>query len=154
MNMNTNEAALKNSNCCPGMEKKTEMSVKSGVKGKMEVPEKEKLTYGGKVFMPDVDIFENGESLTLLADIPGVNKNDVNVELDKGILTIDGKIRPQAYEGLTVLYSEYQIGHFYRQFKLSEEIDEEKIEASLENGVLKVLLPKVKKAQRKTIAIG
>ena len=110
-------------------------------------------TYSVKVYVPEVDIFEQEDALIVKADMPGVEKSDVEVNLEDGILTIEGKINPKEYDNLRTLYSEYHVGHYRRQFTLGELIDQQKIEAKMENGTLNLTLPKAEKARPKTITI-
>lgn len=121
-------------------------------KGKNEV--KEQLTYQCKVFSPDVDILEDKENIVVIADLPGVKKENVSLSVEKGVLAIDAKIDPKEYEGMKVIYSEYNIGNYYRQFKLGSDIDGEKISASMDSGVLKILLPKSEGMKHKMISIA
>ena len=95
-----------------------------------------------QVHLPDADIFEDGENMYLVADMPGVDKKSVDIAVEKNILTINGYVEPTAHDGYKVRYREYDHGDYRRSFRLSDEIDSEKIEATMENGVLRVLLPK------------
>ena len=104
-------------------------------------------------YVPMVDIYEAGENLYLMADMPGTDKSGVNITLEKDILTIEAGIDESIYGQRKPTYSEYGIGDYYRQFTLSDEIDREKIEASMMNGILKVVLPKAEPHKTKKIAI-
>jgi HSP20 family protein len=77
-------------------------------------------TRAGRYFLPDVDIYESGDALHLRADMPGVNDQDVEVTLENGILTIEGKVLVDTYQGLSPLYTEYNVGNYFRQFELNE----------------------------------
>jgi len=100
---------------------------------------------------PAVDIFEEDEYLIVVADIPGADKESVQVNVENGILTIEAAAQSCA-KGEPV-YREYEMMNFYRQFELSEKVDVDKISAELKNGVLALKLPKVEKAKPKQIQV-
>jgi len=106
-----------------------------------------------KTFIPRVDIYENKESLFLIADMPGVDEKTVDIELEKNILTITGRAENGRIKDAAMMYSEYEIGDYERVFTLSDEIDREKIVATVKNGVLRLELPKAEKVKPKKIAI-
>ena len=106
-----------------------------------------------KTFVPRVDIYETKEALFLIADMPGVDEKSVDVELEKNILTITGRVNIDEEKDKSIVYSEYEVGDYERTFTLSEEIDREKINATVKNGVLRLELPKAEKAKPKKIAI-
>jgi HSP20 family protein len=87
-------------------------------------------------------------------EMPGVEKNAVNVALENDVLRVDGQIDFSKYEGMEPVYTEYNIGHYTRSFTLSDKIDQEKISAQLDDGVLTLTLPKAKEAQPRRISIG
>lgn len=124
------------------------------VREKQELTAPAEQTKPGAVFTPQVDIFETEKEITLLADIPGVKSDRLNIDLRDDILTITGDVEPveSAAEEEDVLI-EYETGRFYRQFTLSEVIDQNKIDAKLGDGVLRLTLPKVEKATPRRIAI-
>jgi HSP20 family molecular chaperone IbpA len=93
-------------------------------------------------FTPAVDIFEHDETTVIVADMPGVAPDDVDVTLERQVLTLRGKVRPTAPEGYRRLSSEYRVGDYIRVFTLSDEIDQTKINASFQNGVLRLELPR------------
>jgi HSP20 family protein len=109
-------------------------------------------TSGGPRFSPLVDIWENSEGLTVVADMPGVTAEGLNVDLRENVLTIYGKVLPEA-GGRKMLSREYEVGDFYRQFSLSEHIDQERITASMKDGVLTLTLPKLAPAQPRKITV-
>lgn len=100
---------------------------------------------------PAVDIFETEEGLTLLADLPGVGREGLEVDIDKGILTIKGTVSGET--GGSELYREFTLANFYRQFQLPDEIDPEKTRAELKNGVLTLNLQKAEAAKPRRIEI-
>jgi HSP20 family protein len=106
----------------------------------------------GLCYTPRVDIMESEEESLLLADLPGVRPEDVDVHFDNGELIIDGRCAPR-HEGANYLLSEYGVGDFYRAFSISEQIDWQKISAELKNGVLTVHLPKAETVKPKKIAV-
>ena len=119
---------------------------------KMTVEAEGEQTKEGPVFVPAVDIYESEEALTLVADMPGVSKENLTIDLKENTLTIKGGIQPSQDLG-KVLYKEYEEGDYYRQFSLSELIDQGGITANLKDGVLTLSLPKVKPAQPRRIEI-
>jgi HSP20 family molecular chaperone IbpA len=123
------------------------------VKEKQEVATSAEQTIEGLVFTPEVDIFETEKAITLLADIPGVTPEKLNVDLRDNILTITGDVDRLDAAGEESLVLEYETGRYYRQFTLSEVIDQNKIDAKLSQGVLRLSLPKIEKATPRKIAI-
>jgi HSP20 family molecular chaperone IbpA len=106
-----------------------------------------------KTFVPRVDIYENKDALFLIADMPGVDEKTVDIELEKNVLKICGCVENGRIPDATLMYSEYEIGDYERVFTLSDEIDREKIVASVKNGVLRLELPKAEKVKPRKIAI-
>ncbi|MEW6296755.1 MAG: Hsp20/alpha crystallin family protein [Thermodesulfobacteriota bacterium] len=100
---------------------------------------------------PVVDIYETPDSLVLLADMPGVSKEDLDVRIDNNVLTLRGKARHIAPG--EAIYREFELMNFFRQFELSEEVNQEKITAQLKHGVLTLRLPKVEKAEPRQIEV-
>jgi len=105
------------------------------------------------VFTPPVDICESERELILLADIPGVPLENVEIDLDGNQLTIRGRALVDKSANGRVLLSEYREGDYYRQFTLSKAIDREKIEATMKNGVLKLVLPKIEEVRPRKITV-
>ena len=122
-------------------------------KEKMEVAAPAESTKPGRVFTPAVDIFETDREITLLADIPGVKAGDLNIDLRDDTLTLTGAVAPFKSAGEEGLLIEYETGTYYRQFSLSEVIDQSKIDAQLNDGVLRLSLPKVEKATPRKITV-
>jgi len=103
--------------------------------------------------IPPVDIFEDKEAVTLIADLPGVSKETLQLQIDKDTLQIYGKVSKNAPLPALSHYAEFPEKDFYRAFTIGEEIDQEKIEATINNGVLKLLLPKHERVKPKKIDI-
>jgi HSP20 family molecular chaperone IbpA len=110
-------------------------------------------TKPGYVFTPSVDIFETDQSITMLADMPGIDSANLTIDLRDNTLTIAGELPEPDGDEEEIIYKEYESGKFYRQFSLSNEIDQDKIDAKLNNGVLRLTLPKVEKAQPRQISV-
>ncbi len=105
------------------------------------------------VFTPPVDIFETEKELTLLADMPGVKPDDLSIDLKADTLTLSGEIAPFEEAEEEDILIEYEIGRYHRQFTLPEVIDKDRIDAKLENGVLRLGLPKMEKAAPRQIMV-
>ena len=110
-------------------------------------------TKSRRVYVPKVDIYEAKDAIVLVADMPGVDEKSVEITLDKNILTIAGTVEPEAYKDHSITYSEYDTGDYERAFTISDEVDRNKIEASVKQGVLRVTLPKVEPVKAKKIAV-
>lgn len=100
---------------------------------------------------PAVDIFETEQGLTLVADLPGVDKEELQIDLDQGLLTVQARAKSRLNGD--PIRREFIHGNFYRQFQLPDEIDSEKIAAEMKNGVLTLLLPKSEAAMPRRIEI-
>ena len=123
------------------------------VKDKQEVASPAEQTRPGIVFTPDVDIFEDERQITLLADMPGVASDGITIDLNDNVLSIAGEVKPFESANESDVLIEFEIGRYYRQFTLSEVIDQSKIEAKHEDGVLRLTLPKAEKAIPRQIAV-
>ncbi len=100
---------------------------------------------------PPVDIYETSEGLVLVADLPGVTKETLRVDVDGDLLTISGKAGHIAPGD--AIYREYELANFYRQFELGDEVDRDKITAELKQGVLTLKLPKAERVKPKQIEV-
>jgi len=121
---------------------------------KHELASEAERTRPGAVFSPAVDIFETATEITVLADMPGVTSDHLEIDLRDGVLTLEGRVEPTRAEGQDVVISEYvESGTFFRKFSLSDTIDQTKIDATLTDGVLRLRLPKVEKAQPRRIEV-
>ncbi len=120
---------------------------------KRELQTDAEQTQPGVIFNPAVDIFESEEEITLLADMPGVTGAGVTIDLHNDELKITGEVEAQRSENETYLLREYETGRFHRHFSLSDRIDQSKISASMKDGVLRLILPKVEKAKPRKIEV-
>lgn len=107
----------------------------------------------GTTYSPRVDLVETENELVLIADLPGVQSEDLDIRCEDGELLIHGKIQPRQREGQTYLLQEYGTGDFQRSFRLGETIDPSRISADLRNGVLKLNLPKSEKVKPRRIEV-
>ncbi len=123
------------------------------VKGKQEVATAAEQTKPELVFTPVVDIFESEQDLTVFADMPGVKPEDLTIDLNDNVLTMVGALDPPEAKGEVDVMREYRTGRYYRQFTISDVIDQSKIEAVLYDGVLRLTLPKAEKAKPRQIAV-
>lgn len=105
------------------------------------------------VFVPRVDIYEDGEQVVIVADMPGVNEKSVDIMLEKNVLTIDGTVDFAEPDNFSPVYSEYRVGDYKRRFTLSDEVDRDNIEATVTDGVLRLYLPKAAPAKIRKIAV-
>ena len=104
-------------------------------------------------FVPRADIYETEEAIVVVADMPGVDERSLDITLEKGVLTLNGTVEPEAPEGYSLNYAEYRVGDYTRSFSLSNEIDQDAIEATLKDGVLRLTLPKIMEVRTKRIAV-
>ena len=132
------------------MAEKKEMQVRE----KKELVAKEEKTVAGRYFIPCADIYETDEALAVVMEMPGVEKSNLDVGLENDVLRVDGRIEFSKYNDLEPVYTEYNVGHYARSFALSNTIDQGKITANLEDGVLTLTLPKARHAQPRKIAIA
>ena len=124
------------------------------VQEKRELQKKEEGTTPARVFLPTTDIYETEQALTVVMELPGVDKGNVDINLEDGALTVEGRIDFSKYKDLQPVYTEYNIGNYRRSFSLPETVDQEGIKADMSDGVLTLTLPKAEKAKPRKIAIG
>jgi HSP20 family molecular chaperone IbpA len=122
-------------------------------KREAQSPSETERTRSRRVYIPSVDIYESKDAVMLVADMPGVDEKSVDITLEKSVLTISGAVDPDAFEGFHLAYSEYGTGDYQRSFTVSDEIDRDKIVATVRNGVLRLTLPKAEKVKAKKIAV-
>ena len=120
---------------------------------KKELDAKEEKTYAGKFYLPDTDIFETGDAITMALEMPGVSKENIDIKLEQRQLSIQGHIDFDNYENLKPVYTEYNVGHYSRSFNLSSEIDTDNIKASVADGVLTLVLPRAKETRLRKIQV-
>jgi HSP20 family protein len=124
------------------------------VQQKREVESKQESTVPTRIFIPDADIFETAQALTLVLEMPGASKESVEVSVEDDVLTIDGRIDFSRYQGLRPLYTEYNIGNYSRRFQISNMIDQGAIRAEMKDGVMTLVLPKAEKAKPRRIDVS
>lgn len=122
-------------------------------KEKVEIPAPTEQTKPGPMFTPNVDIFETDREIILMADIPGVKSQDLNIDLRDDTLTFTGEVKPIYSPEEEDILVEYEVGTYYRQFTLAEVVDQSEIDAALNDGVLRLTLPKVEKAMPRKITV-
>jgi len=123
------------------------------VQQKRELEKQQESTVPARTFVPNTDIFETEQSLSLIVEMPGADKNKVDVSVEDGVLTIQGQLDFSKYEGMQPVYTEYNIGHYRRSFSLSNKIDQGRISAEIKDGVLSLELPKAEEAKPRRIAV-
>lgn len=121
---------------------------------KQELGGDEERTEAGRFYSPYADIVETANAIVVTMDMPGVKRSDVDISLDKNVLSIIGSIDSNKYEGLDPVYSEYNVGNFSRRFTLSTKIDSDKIAAQMADGVLSLTLPKASEAVARRIEVS
>ncbi|WP_024507549.1 Hsp20/alpha crystallin family protein [Bradyrhizobium sp. ARR65] len=121
---------------------------------KRELERKEETTIPARIFVPSADIYETKDGLNVVLEMPGVDKNSVDIRVEDDVLKVDGKLDFSKYQGLQPLYTEYNVGHFSRSFRLSNKIDQGKIAAELNDGVLSLMLPFAEKAKPRSIQVS
>ena len=123
-------------------------------RGKRELTQAEERTEAGKFFSPYADIHETERAVVVTMEMPGVAKSSIDIQLDKGVLTVKGTIDSTRYESVQPLYTEYNVGNFVRTFTVSPKIDAASISATVVDGVLTIELPKAKEALARRIAVN
>jgi HSP20 family protein len=121
-------------------------------KKEAETPKGE-LTRARKIYSPAVDIIERKDDIIVIADMPGVDDKTIDITLEKNILTIYGRVDADIPEKHTLYLSEYGVGDYQRVFTLTDEVDREKIQATVKNGVMRILLPKAEIVKTRKIQV-
>jgi HSP20 family protein len=129
---------------------KQELSVQQ----KREVEKKQERTIPARVFVPVTDIFETDQALTVVLEMPGVDKQNVDVRVENDVLTIEGRIDFSKYQELQPVYTEYNIGNYARSFEISSKIKQDGIGAELKDGVMTLILPKAETAKARKIKVS
>ena len=123
------------------------------VQQKRELEKKEETTVPVRIFLPTADIYETQDALSVTLEMPGVEKSNVEVSVEDGVLKVEGRLDFSKYQGLQPLYTEYNVGNYLRSFRLSSKIDQSSISAELNDGVLSLVLPKVQDAKPRTVQV-
>jgi len=103
--------------------------------------------------VPPVDVLEDAAGITVLADLPGLKKEALDLKVEGNSLTLTGSITPELPEGLDPIYAEVRAARYRRAFTLSRELDTARIDAVLKNGVLRLRIPKLEHAQPRRIEV-
>lgn len=107
----------------------------------------------GNVYLPNVDIAEDKDTIIITAEMPGVGEGEANVTLENDVLTITGNVSPGEWGSRRLTYAEYGIGDYYRSFVINEPIDRDRIQATMKDGVLRIVLPKAEASKPKHIPV-
>jgi HSP20 family molecular chaperone IbpA len=129
------------------------MAAKQELQVQKKREHEQETTTPARVFVPPADIYESQEALSVVLEMPGVDKDNVDVRVEEGMLNIEGRLDLSKYQGLVPLYTEYNVGHYARSFRLSSKIDQSKIGAELKDGVLSLTLPKAEEAKPRSIKL-
>ncbi|HVY62150.1 MAG TPA: Hsp20/alpha crystallin family protein [Planctomycetota bacterium] len=108
----------------------------------------------GRTVAPAVDIYEDGDKLCLIADLPGISTEDVRLDVDKDVLTIGARFTGEGFFKGEAAYSELAPCEYYRAFALGEDLDAARITATMKNGVLELVLPKAERAKTRKIPVN
>jgi HSP20 family molecular chaperone IbpA len=106
-----------------------------------------------RAVLPAIDVFEDASGITLLADMPGVPKEQLELKVEGEALLIEGGVQPHTPDGLEAIYAEVRVPRYRRSFTLSRELDSTRIDANLKDGVLRLRIPKQAHAQPRRIAV-
>jgi len=126
----------------------------------IELQEKKELNSGnektvpGTYYVPYTDIYESSEALTMVMEIPGIKKDAVDIRIEKNKLEITAEIDLDNYGNFSPVYTEYNVGHFTRSFSLSNKVDRDRIEATVQDGALYLKLPKAEEAKPRRISVN
>jgi HSP20 family protein len=124
------------------------------VQQKREVEKNREATVPARTFLPPTDIFENADALTIVMEMPGVDKKDLDINVEDGVLSVEGRLDFSKYSGMQPVYTEYNVGHYRRSFTLSSKINQERISAEIRDGVLLLVLPKAEEAKPRKIMVS
>ena len=123
------------------------------VQQKRELEKKEETTIPARIFLPTADIYEAQDALFVILEMPGVEKTNVDVRVEDSVLHVEGRLDFSKYQNLQPVYTEYNIGHYSRSFRLSSKIDQNNIRAELKDGVLSLTLAKIEEAKPRAIQV-
>jgi HSP20 family protein len=124
------------------------------VQKKKELVETEEKTVPARYYVPNTDIYETEDALTVVVEMPGVERDKVDIDIENDVLLIEGLIDFARYAEMQPVYTEYNVGHYSRKFSLSSKIDQNKISAEMKDGVLTLTLPKAEAAKPRKIKIS
>lgn len=123
----------------------------------LQAHEKQELagegTRPGVVFRPEIDILEQPDGYVIHADLPGVDEGSVDVRLERGTLVLDARLATKPEPGWTPLHTEYRLGSYHRELRVSKDIDTSGVSARMRNGVLELRLPKSAASQPRSIPV-
>ncbi|OGW40988.1 MAG: hypothetical protein A2010_15995 [Nitrospirae bacterium GWD2_57_9] len=128
--------------------------IKEVSKKEAGTPQGAERTRPQKVYTPDVDILERKDDIVVTADLPGVDEKNLDITLEKNMLTIYGRVEADSLRMHRLAYSEYGVGDYQRTFTLSDEVDKDRIQATMKNGVLRLVLPKAEGAKTRKILVS
>jgi len=124
------------------------------VQQKRELETKDESTIPARVFLPNTDIFETEDALSVVMEMPGVNREHADITVEDDVLSVTGRIDFSKYENLQPVYTEYNVGHYRRSFNLDpNSFDEHRISAEMKDGVLTLTLPKAERVKPRSIPL-
>jgi HSP20 family protein len=123
------------------------------VQQKREVDKAQEPTTPMRAFLPTADIFEDDDALTVVLEMPGVDRDNIDVSIENGVLTVEGRINFDKYKGMQPVYSEYNVGPYRRSFRISNRVDQDKIRAEMSDGVITLVLPKAEETKPRRIEV-
>ena len=124
------------------------------VQPKREAEKKQERTVPSAAYLPATDIFETDQALTVIMEMPGVRKENVEINVENDVITVEGRIDFSKYDGIRPVYTEYNVGNYVRSFQLSSKIEQRAISAELKDGVMTLVLPKAERAKPRKIAVA
>jgi len=127
----------------------------TNVESQQTAPDKEQGSVAHKrpTYTPRTDIYETPDHLVVVADMPGVDESSIDIQVERNVLSLIGEIKEEDVGSRQLGYAEYETGRYERQFTLSDEVNVTKIEASMNDGVLKIVLPKAEAAKPRKITV-
>jgi HSP20 family protein len=121
---------------------------------KRELEKKDESTIPARIFLPNTDIFETEDALTVVMEMPGVTRDHADISVEDDVLSVAGRIDFSKYEKLQPVYTEYNVGHYRRSFNLTpNSFDEHRISAEMKDGVLTLTLPKAERVKPRKIPL-
>ncbi len=122
-------------------------------KQEMTASDETERTRECRCFIPRSDIYETDDNVVVVVDMPGVDEENIDITLEKNILTINGYANLETPDGYSLIFAEYELGDYERSFRLSNQIDRDGIEATYKNGTLRLMLPKAAVAKTRKISV-